>query len=130
MKKTGFWVIPEEISTKTPLSIMKEQAAALTDATDGQLIGDINSSLVKGSDLTNIFFSIIVPSMSNYTYVLMRYRQPVLLYPGALYDLTEEGVYEIGDEEDFLEAIKTIIQSEGVNRVIVSLLSQVRSQET
>ncbi len=46
----SFWQIPDVSDIRTPLSILREQAAALTEQTKGQLVGVVETKS-EGDDL-------------------------------------------------------------------------------
>jgi hypothetical protein len=50
----SFWVIPDIANVRTPLSIQREQAAALTEQTKGTLVGivETNKNPVDKIDIT------------------------------------------------------------------------------
>lgn len=122
---TSYWSIPKEVTLRTPAGILNEQASALTEQTGGQLVGKVEQE--PGTNYLNLYLDIIVPSLNNYRFRLLRYLQPTLLYPGRIMpSVRENTVYKVGDDAEFESALKEILSSPDVVRVITALLAQVR----
>ena len=120
----SFWAVPDTTSFRTPLSILREQATALTEQTNGALVGNVG--IFKdgvGADLV-VSLSVEVPALDDYAYRLLQYRQPVDGYPGRLHLAWEERFFEFRDEEEFVSAIKDALSSDKVRQIVGSLLSQ------
>ena len=66
----------------TPLSILREQAAALTQQTHGVLVGEATAN-PEGERIV-VSLDIIAPGLNDYRYRVMRYEQPPEMYPGTL----------------------------------------------
>ncbi len=79
----SFWVIPDVANLRTPLSILREQAAALTDHTKGTLVGMVATKNL--ADKMEIRLEISVPSLNDYRFRILTYIQPIFeIYPGRL----------------------------------------------
>lgn len=63
----SFWAIPDVTETLTPLSILREQASALTRQTKGMLVGNVDVENSGGGDLT-ITLDLSVPALNDYRY--------------------------------------------------------------
>ena len=127
----SFWAIPDVTDLRTPLSILREQAAALTDQTKGTLVGLVGTENWDDGNI-KIKLDISVPALNDYRYRILSYDQPLLeLYPGRLYPSPEpnvgEGSYKpIGDEAAFVSSVKAILSSERVKRSLAALLAQAK----
>lgn len=119
----SLWSIPAADNIRAPLTIMKEQATALTQQTKGSLVGLVETTSYDTGDLA-ISLSIQVPSLNNYKYRLMTYRQPITMYPGRLILGLKPQFIEVKDEQGFLEALKDLLASDEVKRLVSSLLVQ------
>lgn len=115
----SFWVIPDVANIRTPLSILREQAAALTQQTKGTLVGVVETSIC-GEDELALTLTISVPSLNDYRFHLLTYFQPVHLYPGHFEDSSETATDEIA----FIKIVKATLSSTRVQNVLASLLSQ------
>lgn len=117
----SFWTIPDVSTIRTPLSILREQASAITEQTKGALVGvaearNTGPRLILQLDLT-------VPALNDYRYSVLRYSQPIEMYPGTLF-AGDRGV-QVGDEQSFIEGVKAVLSSSEMTKVLASLLVQV-----
>jgi hypothetical protein len=119
----SFWAIPDVANIRTPLSILKEQAAALTEQTKGTLVGMVEVQ-TKSTGNLEIHLEVSVPALNDYRYRLVTYSQPIELYPGLLTVLNGI-VGRVPNEADFILQIKRALSSEKVKNILTSLLSQV-----
>lgn len=119
----SFWAIPELTTMRTPLSILREQAGALTEQTHGALVGIVEADKGKGYVLV-IRLEVSVPALNDYRYRILTYEQPIDLYPGILYG-PDDSISNPVNESDFTSAIKEALSSPRVKNVLTSLLSQV-----
>jgi hypothetical protein len=118
----SFWVIPDAALIRTPLSILREQASALTEQTRGVLVGEAVAKQ-DGDDLV-VWLDVVVPGLNEYRYRVLRYRQPLEMYPGDFWALgSHKG--SIADEPKFIEAVKEALSSDKAKNVLTSLLTQV-----
>jgi hypothetical protein len=121
----SFWTIPTDLNIRTPLSILREQANALTQQTNAALYGEV-STLALDSTIY-ITLEIQVPALNGYKVEILEYEQPVHMYPGRLkLNLTDRGKILVEDEEKFVLLIKNYLSSKEMARVIQSLLAQVQ----
>ena len=126
----SFWAIPDVTEVRTPLSILREQANALTEQTKGVLVGMVEVYRdSQDGDLT-INLEVSVPALNGYRYRIISYRQPVELYPGTF---SGDPIAKIAisngrviDEEQFITYIKVVLSSERIRRVLGTLLSQAK----
>ena len=119
----SFWAVPDVTDIRTPLSILREQAAAITEQTKGTLVGVVDAQAGSNGDL-EIQLELSVPSLNGYRYRILAYEQPIELYPGRMRARNESGT--INDEKDFISTIKTILSSGRVRNVLIALLAQAR----
>jgi len=119
----SLWSIPTADNLRAPLTIMKEQATALTQETEGSLVGSVETAAYGLGDLA-ITLSIQVPSLNNYKYRLLTYTQPITMYPGHLSVGSGVQFVEVKDEQAFLKALKDLLASDEVKRLVSSLLVQ------
>jgi hypothetical protein len=119
----SFWAIPDAANIRTPLTILREQAAALTEQTKGTLVGMVEAHQGAG-DTLEVSLEVLVPALNDYRYRLLSYGQPVELYPGLL-RTGNDGIRPVVDEANFVSMIKSVLSSEKVRNILTSLLSQV-----
>lgn len=124
---TGNKVVP-------PLAILRRQAAALADRTQGLLEGQVET-LTEGDQFVHLFY-IVAPSLG-YTYKLFGIRHGVSGYPVYPTDEGRKRVFpafgtasppsKLDTPEEFSEWLKETLGSEETRRVVGSLLSQVKA---
>src|SRR5260370_42103407 len=116
-----FW--PEIVSTLTvitPLSLLKEQAAALARKTNGLLQARVDSR----TDITDRFihrFKIVAPTLDNYNYQLFVASHGVDLYPVEIdcpAGFGKPASIEAGTQEEFETSLKRILASDQQLKVI------------
>ena len=119
----SFWAVPDVADMRTPLGILREQAAALTKATNGVLVGAVETE--RRGDHLILKLEIVAPALNDYRYRILNYQQPIGLYPGKFYGYGTDPT-EVSDEANFVSAIKHILASEAIKKVLKSLLAQTR----
>lgn len=124
----SFWTIPEGETLRTPMSILREQASALTRQTHGLLVGEVRavSTASPTDEGLDIEFSVLVPSLNNFRYRLLVYRQPVTLYPGVLWVRVSGDWPDIPNEEALIDVLRKVLASSDVVKVVRALLAQAR----
>jgi hypothetical protein len=110
-------IITEPI--RTPQLILKEQGALLERKTNGILTVEVHSASIDNGFRHEFK---IKSSNMNYLYAAFTVRHPIEIYPVDLH--TEEIIYHAKDEEAFMTSLKKILQSEKIQKVIRSLISQ------
>lgn len=121
----SLWVIPDVSNVRTPMTMLKEQATALSEETDGLLRGNVSTLGSTDSDLY-IILSIIVPALNNYKFDLLTYTQPITMFPGTLDSNAESKRYRINNEQDFDDSLKVILSSTAVSSIVAALIAQAR----
>ena len=112
----------------TPLTILKEQAAILSKATNGLLVGDVERAQSRGQQ--NVFsilvLRVVAPSLDGYSYSILEVNHDIRLYPLTLRNLTgDENSKQCDSEETFEQALGEILSSLAVRKVISALLSDI-----
>ena len=118
--------LPGVINIRSPKGILAEQARALSARTRQALWGRVTTSVLSDYDLVSHELSIVVPRIKNYTVAVVRVDHPAEMYPARIYDLLADkyASKECRDEEEFEQALKAILQSERIRKVISALLTQ------
>lgn len=113
----SFWAIPDDSNLQTPLSILREQANALSEQTGGSLVGYVDT-LTVDTDI-EISLQIRVPALHGYTVGILEYSQPAEMYPGKLrLNFTDRGRISVSDENHFISLVRGYLASEPVKRVV------------
>ena len=119
--------LPDGEDIRTPKTILKEQADLLIQKTDGILEGRVLTRPVD--EFMRHILQIVVPSLNNYTVNILSVTQSIYGYPCYLDDFIEKGedVYKINDEKNLMESLKHHLQSEGIQRLIKSLMAEAKA---
>jgi len=114
--------LPKAGDLRTPITILREQASVLGDATNNVLVGDV----ITGRRLEGFRLSlgIVAPALDNYRIAILAVNHDMTLYPLLVTDLLSGGEIQCADEEAFKAALKDILSGPRVHQVINSLLSQ------
>jgi len=114
---------------RTPFTILKEQAAILSKATNGLLVGDVARSQSPGQQnvLSILVLRVIAPSLDDYRYSILEVCHDITLYPLELRDFSGNETYskQCDSEEAFEQALGEILSSPPVRKVISALLSDI-----
>jgi hypothetical protein len=116
----SFWTIPDVSTIRTPLSILREQASAITEQTKGALVGIVEAHTT--GPRMDVQLDLSVPALNDYRYRVLSYRQPIELYPGFL--IIDERYQKIADEKAFVEGIKEVLSSSEMAHIVGALLAQ------
>jgi len=120
----SFWAVPDVATMRTPLTILREQATALTEQTNGLLVGQVETKQQTDGNLS-VQLEATVPALNDYRVRILNYEQPIGLYPGRLSG-TGMTVYEtIDNEDDFVIVVKKVLSSQAIKNILTSLMSQV-----
>jgi len=126
----SFWTIPDTRDLRTPVTIIREQAEALTQQTNGLLQGEVlivpeRSPTGVGLTRTRASLKIAVPYLNDYAVYVLSYTHNIDMYPGDLtnYFEDEENI-SISNEDEFINALKKILSSSTTLRILGNLLSQ------
>jgi hypothetical protein len=120
----SFWAVPDSATIRTPLSILREQATALTEQTNGLLVGQVEVTQQADGNLV-INLDIVVPGLNDYRARILSYQQPISLYPGRLSGMGVLGTDLVNTEEQFLGSVRKVLSSQHIKNVLTSLISQV-----
>jgi hypothetical protein len=124
-----FWgdLAPEQV--RTPVAIMREQAALLGTKTHNLLeakvetdIGSFATLLSPGREFRHRFL-LVVPSLNNYTYELFSISHGIGVYPISRNGALTGSKFE--NEEEFVDWLREKLASADTRRVISNLLAQV-----
>jgi hypothetical protein len=123
----AFWVIPDETKLpRAPAVILKEQAAALRETTNGELNGGVIQAPAASGQL-GYRLNIIVPALNNYVYTVLTVRYPLLtIWPASIEAEVTDEKSEAENEAQFNEVLRRILSSVEMQRVIGALRAQIR----
>ncbi len=129
MAKKNLWGdIPTHDLLRTPYHILREQASFLGEMTGNLLEGHVRRSKVLAMDVFRLDLSIVAPTLDNYAYTVLHAEHNINLYPVYVSESTPTNRKECKNEAEFVEAVGSILSSDKVRKVIVSLLSQIKAE--
>lgn len=144
MATTNIWSdFPESVNVRTPVQILREQAALLRERTNGTLDARVEVSKVNDqNDDGRVFwdFVVVAPALLNYRYKILTIGQPTTFYP-VTFDARSDGPHASSfsvnaspaaikfaeDEDRFMALLVDAVKSERVQTAIKSLLVQSRA---
>lgn len=128
MQKNLWGNLPNVENMRTPNAILLEQASMLGELTNGLLNGQVKR-LQDGPGF-KLSFKIVAPALNNYSYLVLTVTHPIQLYPLKLFNETKfMSSKDCESEFDFENALREILTSPEVHRVIAGLLAQIRADE-
>ncbi|HLK22343.1 MAG TPA: hypothetical protein VKT81_25525 [Bryobacteraceae bacterium] len=122
MQATDFWGEIGSTEVRTPLSILREQAAALGPKTLNLVEAKVETRRSYGQSIVHSF-QLVVPALDDYTYQLFEIEHGADLYPLTVKD--EERTF--GNEKQFTDWLQKELSSEKTKKLVSNLLAQVRS---
>jgi hypothetical protein len=130
MSPKNLWgKLPDTETITTPTTILKEQAAELTEMTKAVLLGDV--TVVQQYSKFELQLIIRVPLLDNYEYVVLYATHTLDLYPVTVspgWDrYTAKSQVTCTNREEFESAVGTILSSDKMRQVLTSLVAQSRS---
>jgi hypothetical protein len=123
MSAESLWgELPRRGDLRTPLTILREQAVLLGEATNNVLVGDVATSQRGPKFVSSL--GIIAPALDNYRISILSITYDMTLYPLVISKELAGGSVPCKDEGSFKQALKDTLSSPRVHQVINSLLSQ------
>jgi len=133
MTSTNLWgKFESRVPERTPTTVLREQAKALQEMTKGILSGQV--SVVGKGQSFEIELSIVAPAINDYRFDVVKVRHDPRLYPLQVWRAWEgynpRAVIRCQSQDEFEEALASILQSEEVVKVIGALIAQSRADHT
>ncbi len=123
--------IGEFVPSRLPVTVLKEQAAML-----GQMTKNVVEGRVSKDYSGNFSYSLLLkPASFTYSYLLLRIDCQLEGYPVTISPETDvkkeigldpDKALRIDSEEELLECLKKIFNTEKVKRVVAALIAQVQ----
>jgi hypothetical protein len=123
-----------EENIRTPVTILREQAALLGQKTNNILEGEVSveRAAPKPHEQFLASFFIVAPLLNKYRYQLLSVQYPLVkMYPLVIFDYNSEDSPEkiaCEDEASFVQALGRIFIQPEVKKVLSSLISQSRAE--
>ncbi len=119
--RTDYWGEIAAPAVRTPVAILREQAALLGAKTKNLVEATVYTESVRGS--FRHLFNLVVPGLDNYNYTLFAIDHGIDLYPVTVFgrDL------KFDTEEAFTDWLQTVLSSAETKKIVGNLLAQVAS---
>lgn len=117
------WGEISPVQIRTPVAILKEQAALLGAKTN-RLVEAVVDTTAIGNGTFEHSFSLVAPALDNYRYRLLTIRHGVELYPINVPGRVEP---DPQTEEEFLDWLRGKLSAANTKKIIGALLAQVNS---
>jgi hypothetical protein len=121
--QTDFWGEIAPAQERTPLAILREQASLLGTKTKNLVEATVDTSVDPLGQFVHRF-TLVVPSLSSYKYVLFRIEHGIAIYP--IKTLEPFGP-QLQTEQEFVDWVHRKLSSPETKRIIANLLAQATS---
>jgi hypothetical protein len=116
--QTDFWGEIQSEHIRTPVAILREQAALLGPKTQNLVEAKVKTEPWPGGEFRHSF-NLVVPALGNHTYELFRVYNPMSLYP-----VKTDTSPSLKDEEEFKTWLRDKLSSPETKRIIANLIAQ------
>ena len=115
---------------RTPVQILREQAAALGPKTRNLVVAEVdtNARAPRFSYEEKAFvhqLTLVVPSLDDYRYLLLSLTHDIELYPVRVESLANDVQIDVASEEQLNEVLQKLLSAPKTKNIISSLLGQV-----
>ena len=121
-EQVDFWPDFTNASLRTPVTLLREQAALLGPKTQQLVVADVES-MASGENFYHRFY-LLVPTLDNYRYELFALSHSILLYPATV-SYKSMGIH-IENEEALKTWLKNVLSSKETTKIIEALLAQAK----
>jgi hypothetical protein len=118
--QTDLWGDIQPSAVRTPVAILREQAALLGNKTQNMVEAKVLTFISDGE--FHHSFKLVVPALDNYTYNLFVVHHGPNLYPVKIMALTNPK-----NEEEFVDWLQQRLSSDETKKSIGNLLAQATS---
>lgn len=119
--RADFWGEIQADEVRTPVTILREQAALLGPKTQNIVEAKVDT-ITFGTDVFRHSFRLVVPALDGYTYELFSIKHGIMLYP---VDVVNDGT-TYRDEHEFTLWLQSTLSSPATKRIIANLVGQAR----
>src|SRR5579863_7944791 len=103
--QTDFWGEIVAVDVRTPVAILREQAAALGTKTKNLVEATVYTESYRGA--FRHLFNLVVPGLDNYTYNLLTIEHGISLYPVTVVGRD----FRFETEPEFTEWLRSVLSS-------------------
>ena len=126
------WPDLEQSQIVPPVAILREQAAALGKKTNYLLTGRVDTRILLDGGFRHTFH-VVAPTLDDYSFDLFWIEHgagqyPVMAPPLPMGNIARAPIDEnLASENELLEYVREVLNSETTKRVVSSLLAQVKA---
>ena len=118
--------LPTDEDFNSPRKILNEQAVILSAQTNNVLQGRVKTHTDADEIISEL--SVVAPFLNNYEVTIIRIRHSAMMFPLKLHNLLKSTSYydytECKTLEEFIEGLGSILHSDQVHKIILSLRTQ------
>jgi len=118
-------IVPEAV--RTPLAVLREQAALLGPKTKNLIEATVTTSRDRFQDEFVHHFNLVVPTLDDYTYELFTVTHGITLYPVVIPGGFSTLARPLRSEEEFIGWLRQELSSPKTKGIISNLLAQANS---
>jgi hypothetical protein len=119
--QTDLWGDIQPSAVRTPVAILREQAALLGNNTQNLVEAKVETSGIAGNFIHS--FNLVAPALDNYKYKLFTVHHGPELYPISVNDQTNA----LETEERFVDWLRQRLSSDKTRKIVGNLLAQATS---
>jgi hypothetical protein len=120
---------PRDEALSPPAGILRAQAAAWTERTNGEVVAEVEPARASSDDRIGYWFSFVAPALDNYRYRLFRVEHKADFYPLRIASSrASEDVAEVDDEDALYDALQRIFTAPATLNVVRQLRSMIAEQ--
>ena len=119
--------LPNVSDLRTPLTVLREQASVLATMSGGLLEGHVVVQNMVGQ-ITRLTLSSVAPTLDSYAVAIASVEHEMGFYPAFVRNALTGDKYTIGNEADLKEALRDLLSSPSVRKVLTGLLVQLRTE--
>ncbi|MCH8310945.1 MAG: hypothetical protein IIB17_10710 [Chloroflexi bacterium] len=110
--------------TRTPFTVLKDQALALTEATENRLRGRATRSVDEDGDSFNaeLYVSMRLQSFRDYRLTILTVEYPRQFFPLRMYDAINDRTFDCKNQDEFEMRLQEILGSPDTTKAIKELL--------
>ncbi len=129
MTVENLWKLPENTATeRTPTAILSEQAPFLAKMTN-ELIRAHVSRRITAKDAVSVNLIVEAPALGSYRVFVLNVQHDLISpFPSRIRSHINEMSEEVESEDELLDVLRNILESEEMQKMLSSLLRESRMQ--
>lgn len=115
-----------QVNAIPPLTVLQEQARMLAEKTGRLVCASVESAAERSQSFYHSF-TLVAPSLGNYSARLFRVKHGVHFYPLEILTDVDGPNFRATSQDDFVRALSEIFSSPPVKKIVQSLIAQSRA---